>query len=97
MLRNLSVSYIHLPYTGYMDAERKSCETCHGDGEIAEPDEVYDVIVCPSCGGSGKADPEDSLLDSGPEPSSSNPISPADAVRRYWNPEQIPETWQRLS
>jgi len=35
------------------------------------------------------------LLD--PEPSSDNVISPADAVRRYWRWDTMPETMKRLA
>jgi hypothetical protein len=32
-----------------------------------------------------------------PEPSSANIISPADAVRRYWRWDSMPETMRRLA
>jgi hypothetical protein len=32
-----------------------------------------------------------------PEPSSANVISPADAVRRYWRWDSMPETMRRLA
>ncbi len=35
-------------------SERVRCDRCAGQGEIDDPDELYTVITCPACGGSGR-------------------------------------------
>lgn len=45
------------PLAPWNQREGKDCEDCRGEGDIDDPDGVFDKIVCPSCGGSGVEDP----------------------------------------
>lgn len=42
--------WLEAPYTD----EPEVCERCDGEGDIDDPDGVFDRIVCPRCGGSGR-------------------------------------------
>lgn len=47
--------WLEAPYAD--QPEPDECDLCDGEGDIDDPDEVFERIVCPKCGGSGTQDP----------------------------------------